>query len=223
MSLLGTARIMRLSCTIPPSGGWRADVILESGLAPALGAATLTIADLVLTGTVLRSAIDAPGRPRAILFGGAGWLAPLARPASYQTAGGVRLSTVLRDLATATGEPILQPAEGTVGLAFGWPSDQPHRPSTGRLVLNRLVEDGALVTWRVPPDGRTRFDAWPTLAAADSKGRVIRRDLALGMRHVGLDTKAAALLPGATLEGVPIARVTFNETSGDLTATTWTS
>lgn len=223
MSSLGTARLAKLTCHVPPAGGWRATVTLESGEAPALGPATLTIADLALPGTVVRSGLDAPGNPRAVLFGGAGWLAPLARAASYQSAGGVRLSTVLRDLATATGETIVQPTEATIGLAFGWPSASDATPSTGRLVLNRLVEDGSLATWRVAPTGSTRFDAWPTSRAPDARYRVVSRDLTVGLRRLGLDTQAAAFLPGATVEGIPIARVTFEETSGDLAACVWTT
>lgn len=222
MSALGGKRIASLTCHFPPSGGWRAVVSLEVGGVPALGLTTLTIADLELVGSVVLADEETPGVPRAVVYGGAGWRLPLPAPGgSYQSPGGVRLSTVLRDLAALADEPYVQPAETVIGQAFSWPASTPRARVTGRTVLSGLVAQGALTTWRVATDGNTRFDSWPSLGAADGKARVVNRNVAVGARRLGLDTVASAFLPGGTFEDVTIRRVIFTETSGELIAEVW--
>lgn len=117
MSTLGTTRAHRLSVSLPYSGAWRADVILENGTAAPTGRQTLTVGDLALTGTALRGDLDAPGKPHVILVGGIGWEKAAGGALSYEApAGGtVRLSSVLQDLATRSGEPIEQPADANLG------------------------------------------------------------------------------------------------------------
>ena len=89
----------------------------------------------------------------------------------------------------------------------------------GRDVLADLMTRGAIPTWRVDPaTGRTRFDTWPSIGAADSAGRVMSRNLARGRRHVGIDVRVAAFLPGSTLEGVATRRLIVAETARKLTA-----
>lgn len=218
MSTLGPSTIAHLyECHIPPAGGFYADMSLETGALPAIGARlTLAMGDLSLVGTVTSSAYDLPDQPRVLLLGGAGWSTPTAA-ASFQSAGGVRLSTVLRTLAMGAGnEPYDAPPEAIVGQAFGWPGSTPTEPVDARAVLAHLVRRKTLTTWRVAPNGRTRFDAWPKLGAADTFGRIKGRNLSVGARRVALDTHAAAFLPGATLEGVTIRRVIFREKPGEL-------
>jgi len=223
VSALGTQRIAKHTTTIPPSGGFYFDGILETGGLPAIGARlTLTIADLALVGTVVRAGFDVPDQPHVIVRGGAGWGTVLTR-ASYQSAQGVRLSTVLRGLIAIAKEPIDDPPDAIIGNAYSWPASTAMGPVRCGNVLADLVRRGSLSAWRVAPSGRTRFDAWPALPASDTFCRIVDRDLSVGVRFLGLADRAAAFLPGATVEGVTIRRVIFRETSSDLRAEAWDS
>lgn len=222
MSTLGPAAIQRVSLHVPPSGAWLADVILLEPPAPT-GRQTLTIGDLSLVGTVLpgRGGEDSPARPHLIVAGGAGWGGPILKAGSYQ-APGLRLSTILRDLAAASGEPYDAPADTTVGRAFSWQATSPTAPQRLSDVLDNLAAFGIVPTWRVAPNGRTRFDAWPTGGEASGLCEIGRRDLARGMRRCALDASVAAFLPGGMVEGERISRLILTETSGATTAEVYT-
>ena len=224
MSTLGAATIKSATIHIPPSGGWLADVVLLADPAPT-GQQTITIGNLSLVGTVLpgRGGDDIADRPHVTVAGGAGWGSLIARPGSYYFAGGVRLSAVLRDLATAAGEPYDAPADSTLGKAFSWDAATPQVPRRLRSVLSDLVALRAIPTWRVAPNGRTRFDAWPATGEAKKLGEVISRNLGPGIRRIGLDARVSDFLPGATVEGVRVARTIIVETSGKLFADVWES
>lgn len=224
MSSLDGKPLAMLACTVPPSGAWWATVLLEPGVTPpALGRVTLTIADLSLVGAAVAVDEEAPEQWQAVLRGGPGWWLPLARAESWQSVGGVKLKTVLTALQKATGETLTMPADRSIGAAFGWPSGGAYAPSTGGMALDALVRRGALSTWRVEPGGGTVVTPWPSIGAADGKVRVLRRVGSNGLRVLGLDVAAKAILPGATIEGVPIRRVTFRETAGELRAEAWES
>lgn len=233
MSTLGTQRTHRTSLHYPDSGGWRADVILESGASPAVGARlTLTLADLACVGTVLTSGDDITGsatehaRPHAVVVGGIGWETALADPPHYQNDNGVRLSTILQDLARRAksdalpgGEPIELPPDLTIGDHWSCPTARPGEYLRVRDALAHLFEQGFVLPWRVDPDGVTRFGPRKG-GAVTARATVLRRDLGVGLRVVGLDSPAA-FLPGNTLEGAPIRRAVFLETAGALTADVW--
>lgn len=226
MSTLDAARVLAIhSLHIPPAGGWLADVWLDATALPALGPATLTVGDLVLVGRVTQAGMDdhptGGARPRVTHAGGAGWDTLLTQAGAYDGHGsGVRLSTVLRDLANQCGETYDPPAvDSLLPLFYRWPASTPREPVRGRDVLADLMTRGAIPTWRVDPaTGRTAFSQWPTLGAADSAGRVMGRNLARGRRHVGLDVRVAAFLPGSQLEGVATRRLIVAETASKLSA-----
>ncbi len=217
MALLGTRRTTDLDLMLPPAGGWLGYCSLDSGDPPSAGAVTLTVGDLQLVGRILpdRGGLDAPAHPRVVVAGGDGWRTLLSR-GDYSSTNGVRLLTVLKDLATLAGETYDAPADVTLGPSYGWEASMPRRPIRARAVLADLMALGAIPTWRVAASGRTRFDAWPTLPAADARGRIVSRDLSRGMREVALDNSVAAFLPGATLEGVTIARLAIHEHDAEL-------
>lgn len=220
MSTLGNLSVLTLEVNIPPSGGWFGVVRLDASALPALGKTTLTIGDLALVGSIiLADWDDHPGGGRVVVRvrGGAGWRLPVARAGTYG-GGSVRLSTVLADLAKMAGEDIVQPAELSLGADLLWQAHRPGAPVSCGSVLHDLVWRGFLSTWRVDPTGPTRFDAWPARGAADGRGRIVDRAGSRGRRTVGLDVSVAAFLPGATLEGVPIARTFLSETASKLTA-----
>ncbi len=224
MSTLDGKALATLACTIPPSGAWWATVLLEPGVAaPVLGGATLTIADLSLVGAVVSAEEEAPTQYRVELRGGPGWWLPLVRAESWQSAGGVKLKTILVALQKATGETLTMPTDRGIGAAFGWPAAGPYAPSTGALALDALVRRAALPTWRVEPGGGTVFTAWPSIGAAGIRARALRRSTVTGRRSLGLDVAAAMLLPGATVEGVVVRRVAFREVAGSLGAEVYSS
>lgn len=219
MSLLNGRRTTDLELMIPQAGGWVATGHLESGDPLAAGQATLVLGDISLVCAVLpgRGGADAPSRPSFVVAGGAGWQTPLPAPdGAYASPSGVRLRTVLADLARAAGELYDAPADATLGPAYGWTAG-----TTVDAVLAELVARGALAPWRVQPNGRTSFTPWPSIGAADKLGQIIDRRLARGVREVALTNAVARWLPGATVEGVTIRRVTFKETSNELRALVW--
>lgn len=228
MSSLGTFRTLSTDAHIPPSGAWLATCVLDSSTLPPLGPTVLVVGDLQLVGQVIRRDFDDhPGGARVVatVRGAAGWRLPVAHKGRYGGAGvhgdggAVKLSTVLQDLATMAGEGYVAPADVELGEEYAWEAHAPLAPVHGADVLADLVWRGYLPTWRVDPfSGLTRFDAWPALGAADGRGRIVGRAGSRGRRTVGLDVVVAALLPGATLEGVTIARTIIHETASDLRA-----
>lgn len=208
---------------VPPAGGWLADLWLSTMTLPAIGPATLTVGDLSLVGAVTQADFDdhpiGGARPRVTVEGGAGWNVPLSRAGIYQSPSGVRLSTVLSDLAGLVGEAVDLPPDLLLPPDFRWPASTAAEIVTGGSVLSGLVVLGAIPTWRVDPStGHTVFTPWPTLGPADGIGRVLRRNLARGRRTVGLDTRVAAFLPGGSVEGVTTRRLRLHETARMLEA-----
>ncbi len=228
MATLGGRRVTDLELTIPPAGAWLCTGHLDSGDPVAAGAVTLTIGDLAIQGRILpgRGGTDAPAHPAFVLAGGAGWKTPLPAPGgSYASAAGVRLTTVLRDLAAIAGELYLAPPEVSLGASYGWDVSTPQQPRDCGEVLADLVARRALPLWRVAcgardvaPNGRTVFAPWPSWGPADAHGVIRGRDLGRGVWHVALSNSVAAWLPGATVQGRTIARVTLTERDGELRA-----
>lgn len=223
MSTLRGQRLSRVELHVPSSGGWRAEVTLERGGIPTAGAAELKIADLTLQGTVLagRGGLVGPDQPSAVVQGGAGWFKLLTQAGAYGAPGGVRLSTVLRDIAALAGEPYDAPDEVLLADGYEWTASTPAAPRMIRSVLAELVQRRAIPTWRVAPSGQTRFDPWPAIGEALRREQVTRRALTMGVRYVGLIDRAAAFLPGATVEGATIRRVIFVDTGAALSAEVW--
>jgi len=226
VSSLGTQQVLSATVNVPPSGAWMATVTLNASALPALGATALTMGDLVLVGAVIRADFDdhpGGGRVVAVACGGAGWRLPVTRAGDYASSGGVRLSTVLRDLAAMAGELYTPPADVSLGVAYAWQAHAPLAPVHGADVLGELVSRGYLATWRVEPfTGRTVFSTWPAIGAADGRGRIVDRAGSRGRRTVGLDVQVAAFLPGATLEGLTITRTVLQEDAGKLAAEVYT-
>ncbi len=226
MSTLGTLATISTEAAIPPSGGWFATSVLDASSLPPLGPTVLTIGDLALVGQVIRADFDDhPGGARVIATarGGAGWRLPVAHEGVYGAAGShgdagsVKLSTVLQDVAMMAGEGYAAPSDVSLGTGYRWEMHTPIAPVHCSAILADLVWRGFLPTWRVEPfTGLTRFDPWPSLGAADGRGRIIGRGGSRGRRTVGLDVVVAAFLPGATLEGITIARTIIHETASDL-------
>lgn len=223
MSFIGTQRIHKVTLHVPRWGAWKARVQTEAGPVP-VGPTVLRIADMVLVGAVLpgQSGDNAPNAWVGIVEGGAAWNTVLPSRPAYQNDSGVRLKTVLADLATDCAALIEHPVDVAIGTHW---TRQRRRadgsPRTGRDELAALVRGRVVMAWWVDYAGITHFGdrvGPPILATA----RVLKRDLDRGRREIGTESPLA-FLPGATFEGATIERVIVRETPGDLRVETWTS
>lgn len=220
----GIQRVTRCAVRFWRHGQWRVDATLdqtaETGALPS-GAATVDLPGLALAGRVLRAGFDLPQRPVVVVIGGLGWNAPIAGGPilSYSSDVGVRLSAVLRDLAAAAGEPIVQPADQTLGLHYALLAATSGAPRRYREALTDLLRAGVVPGWYVDPAGVTRFaarDASPVTARATPQPA--RADV--GLRVFGID-EPAEFLPGREIDGVAIERSVIHETPDNLTVECW--
>lgn len=212
MSTLGAQRLQSVTLHWPTWGQWWARVSTEIGTVAA-GKATLTIGDLSLVGTVLpgRFGESAPSSWEAIVTGGAAWDTVLPPRAAYQNDDGVRLKTVLGDLARECGATIVQPKDAPLGAYHARPLVGPtNRPWTGKNELDTMVRAKSIGGWWPDAGDVTRFGARPagdvTAEAREQPGAPTR-----GLRVIGVDS-VAAFAPGRTWKGVIIARMVVRET-----------
>lgn len=220
MSTLGTNPITSARLTLSRYGGARADVVMSSGDPPTDGARmTLTLGGFAVVMTIFSSGLDIVGRPHAVLISGAGWERSLAAPLSYQSDAGIRLSTVLRDLAALAGEPIEQPADITIENRWDAVAHSTGEPVALRNVLASLVRDGYVAPWRCDADGVTRFGA-RTGVDVTARATLMSNDAALQVATYGLDDPSQ-FIPGNLLNGLPIVRCEILESAGTRRATVW--
>jgi hypothetical protein len=226
MSLVGSQRLAAVELHWPYYGGAWARVSTEVGAVPA-GPARLTIGDLVLPGAILpdRAGINAPSAWSGIWAMGSGWDTVLPPRASYQSDDGVRLKTVLSDLARECGNlPIALPADIAVGTYWSRPlTGGDRRPWTGKHELAALARGRHVPTpYWIDSLGVTKFGARPT-GTIRAAARVTKRDLTRGMRLLGVDSPLA-FAPGLSFEGEVIYRMVVREKGGgSVTVETWTT
>jgi hypothetical protein len=236
MSALGSSRISKLQFSIGLTGTWRAEVWLDEGLAT-LGKQTLTVGDLVAVGTTFRGGNDAPDAPHVVHQGAPGWDRELAKDTtaadgvtvtsttsaiSYYLDAGVRVSTVLRDLARRANEPVELPAKDVViGKHWVCIASRPGEQLYLRDALAALAKSRYVQSWRADLDGITRFGERSGGTVDTWAANVIRRDSAAGLAVLGTDT-FRSVLPGATFEGAPITRLVVTEQPSNLEAEIWT-
>jgi hypothetical protein len=218
VTTLGDRTTMHVELSMARFGAWRANVVLSHGEAPDIGATTLVVGDLELSAYVLIAGLDAPERPRATVVGGHGWELPLLAPLSYQSDAGVRLRTVLTDLASRAGETVEQPTDRSVGSHYAVPAS-PRSTTRLRDVLSALHRGEYVEPWRVDPDGVTRFGARAGVDVTDL-GLELRRDAAVGARILNIDSPAS-FLPGNIYDGETIVRTVVRESSSNLEASLW--
>lgn len=141
------------SLLVPLVGAWTADLYLATDQAVG-GIATVTIGNLTLQGFVIRSD-PYGGQTKARLVGGyGGWRKTVDRQ-GYGSAGGVKLSHVLGDVASACGERVRVAQDQTIGPAY----TRADAPASD--VLWELVARGTIPAWYVAPSGVTQVTAWP--------------------------------------------------------------
>ena len=170
--------------TIPYYGTWTADIVLPTGV-PITNPVTLTLGDLELVGTVIRQGVFAGDLSVRIVGGGGGWGKEL--PArGYSHIIGVRLSTLLADVASESGESIVVDSDRSVGTL--WARER----AKGESVL-RFLTDGK---WWVDAAGVTQTKARDG-SVISNPFTVISRASAAG--HFEIATEALApWMPGRT-------------------------
>ena len=206
----------------PVYGCWRTNVTAQSGDPLAIGStATVVAGTMTLTGKVLRSDEDAPGRPHSVIVGGLGWQSKIETPFALQSDSGIRLKTVLTQLAAGAGETIAQPPDVTIGNYYECVASRPGEPLTWADALNELYRSGLCPLWRVDADGVTRFGA-RTASEVTDRATQILNDSATGCMTYGLDDPVQ-FLPGNTIGGKPIGRVELRERGGRFEADVYTT
>ena len=141
---------------IPSVGIWTADLQL-AGTDAISGSCTVVIGNLTLVGAVYRSQVYG-AQVSARLVGGAGGWRTVVGAQGYGSSGGVQLSTVLTDAASACGETISLPVGLQVGSAYT-------RIATVDAVASDVLWDavarGFIPGWYVDLTGKTQATTWP--------------------------------------------------------------
>ena len=194
--------ISTAAVTLPLWGVWSAEIYLVDP-AELAGAVSLVIEDLVLAGSVVRGG-PVEGSARYVVAGGAGGWRRVVPPQPYRNDLGIRLSTVLADVARAAGEQLeLDPALERV-LGSAWV----RRAGPAWDVLGRLG-----VPWWLDGAGVTQVRLRPAPAVSAPAARLIAWDRGKALRELAVDT-LAPWAPGALLEGAPIEHVAIHVEHG---------
>lgn len=199
--------VTRATVVVPRWGIWWADVQAPSD-AQLSGRVELKIEDLTLSGTI---AHGGPFRSMGwyrIVGGAGGWRSQIPERA-YRAEVGVKLSTVLRDAASACGETLGTVEERRVGPAYV------------RLAgdASSVLEALATEAWHVDAAGVTQIGLRAPTAYAPSYRLIAKRpDRAL--ITIAPDS-LATLVPGAQLEGLEAYSVRIELSPTELRAHIW--
>lgn len=192
---------------IPAWGAWYADVSIDGEFALE-GKQSFAINDLTLVGTIL-SGGAATGRSFFRIVGGAAGWGKIVKKRSYANDAGVKLRTVLSDVASEVGETIdlsTVDASATVGESFSRPGDEP---------ASRVLEQVARSNWYVDVDGVTKIGK---RAPSDLNIKVTFTspiDRAAGEIELASET-IAPIQPGIMVEGLKILDVVHEVEEGKL-------
>lgn len=211
---MSTGTLNGVTCTklrahIPAWGIWFASVTLDQEESFAKGsAAQLELAGLSLVGSVVSGGPWKGGASYRVIGGKGGWAATVAAK-DYANDAGVKLSTVIGDLATETGETCEGIPGGTVGAKWTRAED------VASFVLHQLAPRA----WYMGEDGITRFGK---RAASTVDGSVTRGvvDLAAGFVEL-MPESLVGLVPGATAEGVEAVDVEHELDGAKLRTRLW--
>ncbi|MFO0588840.1 MAG: hypothetical protein U0441_14920 [Polyangiaceae bacterium] len=184
--------VMRGELLLSSRGVWTADVEPTDDAEIVKGqTATLVIGDLTLTGTILSGAMGVANSSFFVVGGAGGWRKKVQRRPYFDSLG-VRLSDVVRDLATETGEKVALGSSLTSKvLGESWVRPE----GTGTDALAYLG-----VPWRVLPSGTTFIGP---LATTEAAGIVsLRRYMAsIGRAIVDLpDSELTSVVPGSIVD-----------------------
>lgn len=189
--------VLRGDVLLPRVGAWSADLVLDADEAPSGVVALESTAGFRLVGFVER-ANTTEGRVEVRLRGGRGQLARELQPVAYRPVGGVRVRTILEDLARDSGEVLSPDTAPSITEHFlsAWSRE---RGSTARAL--RALAAALSCSWRFDPEGRVILvrESWPEV---DPEGvTLMRSDPINDAAELGLDVLPAGLLPGVAWQG----------------------
>lgn len=208
---LNGIRVTSAKVNIPAWGCWYADVNLD-GDHTVSGAATLVIADLTLVGTVISGGPQLGRSVYRVVAGKGGWGRTVARKA-YANDAGVKLSTVLLDVASASGESLGAVGADRVGLYYA----RQEAPAS------RVLQDLVPQAWYVDNAGVTQIGSRPAGALVGTVTRVQPLDKARGKLVLAAE-KIATILPGLVVDGITAVDVLHEiSAEGGLRSTVWGS
>lgn len=199
--------IVTASLNIPLYGAWCGDVVLSltSSITSAQGGCTLTIGNLTLTGTAIRMGSFAGSRSIRLVGGYGGWRQTVTSKA-YANSAGVRLSMVLRDVASEVGEQLSLAQDIQIGPFYI------REQAPAQRVLRQL--GGPL--WWIDPGGVTHVGPRTSTSIA-TPFDVIEWSGAKGRFLVGTEDNAS-WLPGNTFSSSTVTTPqTISMTSLDVT------
>lgn len=209
---VGTTRATSVQLTMPTFGRWSADVVLAEDVEQAATGVTLTVGNLTLVGAVTRQAGFAGARRLQLVGGAGGWDEDVTAreyrgggsaltttdthgAAAGVAAGGVLLSTILRDAALEVGE--------TVKLATG--VDRIVGPFYVREVgpASRVLRQLVDRQWWIDGAGVTQIGPRPSARVA-SDFLIDNYEGAKGRVTISTED-LASWMPGATFSNALIA------------------
>lgn len=204
---LAGATVTRATIVIPRWGIWWADVQVSSGDTLS-GRVEFKIEDLTLSGTIAHGGPYRSVGWYRVVGGAAGWRTQITERA-YRAEVGVKLSTVLRDAATAAGETLGTVADRRIGPAYV------RLAGDASSVLEALAPEA----WHVDAAGVTQVGIRPSAKYAPTYRLIAKRpDRALVT--IAPDS-LATLTPGAQLEGLEAYSVRIELSPNELRAHVW--
>ena len=188
---LAGKRVTHATVTIPAWGTWYADVSID-GEETLSGQVDLALADVTFKGTVL-SGGPAVGRSHYFVVGGFGGWGKTLTCKSYANDAGVKLSTVLGDVASEVGESIDPATVPTTRLGPSFV--RPKEPA------GRVLEQLSSKSWYVASDGITRLGARASTVLPSGFTRTSPVDRAGGCVELAGEL-IASLVPGVVVDGL---------------------
>lgn len=195
--------VLRGDLLLPRVGQWSADLVLDAETAPSGSVAIESPMGLRLVGTVERAS-SVEGRVEVRIQAGANGLARQLEPVAYRPVGGVRVRTILEDLARASGESLSQSMAPEL-LATFIPAWVRERGSAARAIRSLALELGC--SWRFDAEGGLLLvrETWPTV---DPDGvQVLRDDPVNDAVELAVDVPLPELVPGVTWQGRRVSSV----------------
>ena len=209
LATLNGNRCAKARVQIPAWGIWYAEATIDAEVS-LTGAVTLQLGDLALTGTIISGGAG-DGEASYRLAGGAGKWGREVPARGYANDLGVRLATVLADVALAVGETLDTATVAATTIGSAWT----RTAGPAARVLELLVPEA----WYVGEDGITRLGR---RASASYLGAAVRleQDLVRGMAQLATEA-IATILPGAVVDGIEAVDVLHALTSEGLRSTIW--
>lgn len=176
------------------------------------GRASLVVADLTLSGTIMSGGAGPKGRSSFRLAGGAGSWGRTIPARSYANDAGVKVATVLADAANACGEALDLATVPAKVLGPAWARDE--------APAGRVLEHIAPAGWHVAEDGTTKIGKRP---AAKLTASVDIATIDRSRRVLTLAADAiASIVPGVVVEGIEAVDVLHEiAVGGNLRSTIW--